>query len=103
MFEVSADIPYNNNGIIDEMPFASLEIGQSFFIPAEADADGNYNTNTKMNLVMKARKVYPEKYLAAKKVEENGVIGIRVWSLDPATKPAPRKKPATKKVAAKAA
>ncbi len=101
-YDLTNDLPYNTNGRIDEMPFATMEVGQSFFVAAEANDEGNLNTAALSNLVSKARKIFPDKYFASKAWTEDGVEGLRVWSLDPALRPAPRKAPKKKAAVKKA-
>ena len=77
MFEVTNEIPmpHRRKG---KYPWASLDIGDSFFVPAEGFSDPHVARNSLSNGAR--RNLGPGNFTCAVRTEGNPpIIGVRVW------------------------
>lgn len=82
--------PREGGSLVDKYPFASMEIGQSFFIPGTVGADKPMH-RTFASVVSNAnKKLYPRSF-AIRADNSNGTAGARIWREADLTAPRPQR------------
>lgn len=74
-------VPVNPRGRETKLPLAELEVGQSFFLPAdEQTKEGQRHLQARLcSASRKTKTRHPQRVFVTRSMTENDLLGVRIW------------------------